>query len=52
MNFSPKKPKIVKNSWNWFKMDGNGLKWMEMAEMVNTAHMAKPAKMVKIAKNG
>ena len=31
-------------------MDGNGLKWMEMARMVKTAHMAKPTKMAKIAK--
>ena len=33
-------------------MDGNGLKWMEMAKMVKTAHMVKPAKMAKIVKNG
>ena len=52
MNFSQKKPKMVKYSWNWFKMDGNGLKWIELAEMVKTAHMARPAKMVKMAKNG
>ncbi len=50
---------MVKYSWNWFKMDGNGLKWIELAEMVKTAHMAKPVKMAKncqkwpkMAKNG
>ena len=43
---------MVKNDWNWIKMDGNGLKWMKMARMVKTAHMAKPIKMAKIAKNG
>ena len=52
MNFSKKKPKMVKNGWNWIKMDGNGLKQMEMAKTVKTAYMAKLAKMVKMAKNG
>ena len=50
MNFSKKKLKIVKNGWNRIKMDGNGMKWMEMARMVKTGHMAKSAKMAKIAK--
>ena len=52
MNFSKIKQKIVKNGWNWIKMEVNGLKWIEMARMVKTAHMAKTAKMVKVAKNG
>ena len=43
---------MVKNGWNQIKIDGNGLKWMEMAKMVKTAHMAKLAKIAKIAKNG
>ena len=43
---------MVKKSWNWIKLDGNGLKQMEMAKTVKTAHMAKLAEMVKMAKNG
>ena len=52
MNFSKKKLEMVKNGWNRIKMDRNGMKWIEMARMVKTAHMAKPAKIAKIAKNG
>ena len=52
MNFSKKNPKMVKNCYNWIKMDGNGLKWMKMARTVITAHIAKPAKLAKMVKNG
>ena len=31
-------------------MDGDGLKWIEMARMVKAAHMAKPAKIARNSK--
>ncbi len=54
MNFSQKTQTWFKMVRNWIKMNGNGLKWMEMAGMVKLLiwpNRQKQPKQPKMAKN-